>query len=171
MNKFTEKVLLTFVLVCLSSYASASKEKCEKPTKLCCQKPLKIDAPCDYAYNAPARKDPACGWDAYISTNFFCWQIIEKGMDVGQYYIEKKSVPLSYDLNIIKIDSSFHPGFKFGAGFSSEKDDWTFLVEYNRLCTKEKGSLNLKNSVSDKNHLTTPWIKPSLKNRSYSNYW
>ena len=134
------------------------------PCEPCCNKIPLNEEPCNCAYNAPARIDTACGWDAWFSATFLYWQAREKGCEIGYHTIsslETANPIITYE-NPVNLKYNYHPSFKIGLGCSSEGDDWTFLVEYTRFYSKDKQSLNILSTVTDHNFLNTNWINPSL---------
>lgn len=107
-------------------------EICPPCEPCCCTDTVKIGEPCNCAYNAPARIDTACGWDAWGTISFIYWQPKEKGLDVGFLFNEDpQGINQKYEVSNLKFD--FIPGFKVGAGFSFCRDDWTLFLEYTRL--------------------------------------
>jgi hypothetical protein len=207
MKKLLSKTLLALAIVSFTSIVMAEcgtccepacppppKPKCEpcrtceicppcEPCKPCCTEVPTIGEPCNCAYNAPARIDPACGWDAWISLSFLYWQPKEKGLDLGNF----NSVPITltqsatarisgqveYDNDLIKMDFDYHPAFKLGLGFSSDRDDWTLYFEYTRFYSKDNRSIDLTNSLVLNNialigasiaeeFLSTNWINESI---------
>jgi hypothetical protein len=99
----------------------------------CCDEVPKTGEPCNCAYNAPARIDPACGWKTWLEVSFIYWQAKEKGLELGDRECTRTNeIRHSYS-DTVNMDFDYLPGFKIGAGWSSCRDDWTLFVEYTRL--------------------------------------
>lgn len=138
-------------------------EICPPCKAKCCTDLVVIGEPSNCAYNAPARIDPACGWDAWFSGSFLYWQPREKGMRLGYHNRESSSSAIpTYKKNSLPLAFDFHPAFKVGLGFSSERDDWTIFFEYTRFYSEDYRKKNIEESVSGTNFLTTPWIKSEM---------
>ena len=122
-------------------------EICQPCCKPCCTEAPKTGEPCNCAYNGPARIDPACGWDAWISASFIYWQAKEGGaIKLGYHYL----IPSEIESHVYPINGDFdyHPGFKIGAGFSMCRDDWTLYLEYTRLKSKAHSVMTLQTVMS-----------------------
>ena len=127
---------------------------CE-PCEPCCTEVPTIGEPCSCAYNAPARIDPLCGWDAWLSISFIYWQPYEKGLDIANL---TKSLTNTTDMYIVDMDFDYHPGFKIGAGMSFCRDNWTLYLEYTRL--KADNCYTEDITILDETvyALHTPWL-------------
>jgi hypothetical protein len=128
---------------------------CE-PCKPCCTEVPKTGEPCNCAYNAPARIDPACGWDAWGSISFIYWQAKEKGLDVG-YHFTLDSTGNHQKNEPLYLDFDYNPGFKIGAGMSFCRDDWTLYLEYTRLEGKGSISFDLSDSYGAHDYVQSIW--------------
>jgi hypothetical protein len=123
---------------------------CE-PCKPCCTEVPKTGEPCNCAYNAPARIDPACGWKTWLDVSFIYWQPKEKGLELGKHEINvnPSTPPSSFEghetNDLIDFDYDYKPGFKIGAGWSTCRDDWTLNLEYTRLTSQ----MNKKNDITN----------------------
>lgn len=189
MKNFLPKTLLVFAFVSFASIAVAEDDSCSPPPapqcnespsydscdscntcepcdpcEPCCSEIPLTEEPCNCAYNAPARIDTACGWDAWISGSFLYWQPREKGLDLGYQTVgpHVDATSISTTENPINMDFDFHPAFKLGLGFSSEGDNWTLFLEYTRFYSKDKRTADLGDAVSDYNLLSTSWIDSNL---------
>jgi hypothetical protein len=154
---------------CNSCRACEICPPCE-PCKPCCTEVSKIGEPCNCAYNAPARIDPACGWKAWMTLSFIYWEPMEKGLDLGIIHLDESSGTLggtNYH-SIITFDFDYHPGFKIGGGWSSCRDDWTLYLEYTRLKSEDSETKDItSNYNSDTHYITSPWVEhPSFTSES-----
>ena len=74
MKKKAILISLLFYFLAISGYSYNTECNpccpCPKP----CNETPKTNKPCNCAYNAPARIDPACGYKAWGSINFIYWQ-------------------------------------------------------------------------------------------------
>lgn len=130
-------------------------EPCE-PCKPCCQEKPKTGQPCQCAYNAPARIDPACGYRMWIDASFIYWQVKERGFEIGEHFNATVSPQIRDTIN---LDFDFHPGFKIGIGKSFCRDDWTLYLDYTRIKSKDSTSKDLDNNVIiNNNYLITTWF-------------
>lgn len=144
---------------------SKACNKCEvcppcEPCKPCCTDVVKIGEPCNCAYNAPARIDPLCGWDVWVSASFLYWQAKEKGLDLG-YYFNSKSLPASNDFQKDRINMNFdyHPALKIGLGMSIERDNWTLFLEYTRFKSSDVRTKNVTKEYSLSNlYINSIWL-------------
>jgi hypothetical protein len=130
---------------------------CE-PCTPCCTEVPKTGEPCNCAYNAPARIDPACGWDAWLSISFIYWQVKEKGLELGYEFYSDPTISY-HEYNAINMDFNYKPGFKIGAGYSFCRDDWTIYLEYTRLTACQ----STDKDVTDANNyiLHSGWLDTS----------
>lgn len=119
---------------------------CETCEPCCCTEVPLTGEPCNCAYNAPARIDPACGWDAWLSASFIYWQAKESGLLLGFHYSLDSSGFLME--NPIEQDFDYKPGFKVGCGISFCRDDWTLYLEYTRLQGENKRTFDLGNDFN-----------------------
>lgn len=134
---------------------------CEEP---CCTDTVKIGEPCNCAYNAPARIDPACGLDMWLTGTFIYWEAREKGLDLGYHFS-------SNNFKTINMDFDYKPGFKAGLGFSICGDDWTVYLEYTRLESENKRSIDISNYFnSSSNYLATIWLAAVTDDGSSTTY-
>ena len=128
------------------------------PCKPCCTEKPKTGEPCNCAYNAPARIDPACGWDAWVTGSFIFWQPKEKGLDLG-YQTTVTAATHTTDYNPINLNTDYHPGFKLGLGMSTETDDWTVYLEYTRLKSDDTTTKDIIATYNvSTNYLDSNWI-------------
>lgn len=135
---------------------------CE-PCKPCCTELPKTGEPCNCAYNAPARIDPACGWDGWLSLSFIYWQPKESGLNIGYHqYVTSGLI----HFEPIQLDFDYKPGFKIGAGMSICRDDWTIYVEYTRLTGEDRRSFNL----GDDFNVSTNYLVGILEKIPTSNF-
>ena len=129
-----------------------------KPVKPCCTEVPVTGVPCNCAYSGPARIDPACGWDANISLGFIYWMPKLQGLDLGVHKTQDATGNINTS-NPIKMASSYQPGFKVGAGISTDRDNWTVNVEYTRLKSKDNTSKDLKATYDGTtNYVSSPWM-------------
>lgn len=133
---------------------------CE-PCKPCCTEVPKTGEPCNCAYNAPARIDPACGWDAWLSGTFLYWQAKEKGLDLGKYqYVDETTPPLVKHVMDIEMEFDYHPAFKLGVGMSFCRDDWTVYLEYTRFNATDCKTKDITQFFSDSSEfITSIWFQ------------
>ena len=140
---------------------------CE-PCKPCCTEVPKTGEPCNCAYNAPARIDPACGCDAWVSGTFLYWQAKEKGLIVGyEYYDAETTPPTVHYVKPINIEFDYHPAFKVGAGISFCRDDWTLFLQYTRFTSVDSKTMDIEAELSATNYLTTPWLSDAAFRDTY----
>ena len=171
-------IIVTFVTMTGFSYANATctpkptkPDEC-KPCPPCpCEETPTTVEPTTCAYNAPARVDIACGWDCWISGSFLYWQPRQKGLDVGYHtypsVINGVNVTHSDPVN---MDFDYHPAFKVGLGCSTDRDDWTFFVEYTRFYSSDSHSKDVASVFSDTNNLLSPWVYSDLYYRLLLGY-
>lgn len=106
---------------------------CQADCEPCQELPM-TGEPCNCAYNAPARIDPACGWNTWISGSFIYWKAQEKGLDLGYHReINTTTTPHEVYTTVLNFGGKYLPGFKVEAGISTKRDDWAIYLEYTRL--------------------------------------
>jgi len=148
----------------------SAEPKCQPPCRACeicppsasclpcCTEVPVIGEPCSCAYNAPARIDPLCGWDAWLSLSFIYWQANEKGLDLG---MQVTGITNNVDYDVINMDFDYLPGFKIGAGMSFCRDNWTLYLEYTRLKSDDIKAIDLETDYSTDSpfdNLVSPWF-------------
>jgi len=79
------------------------------------------------AYNAPARVNVEDNYDLFIEGSFIWWQPKEQGLDIGA---TASTNPERELINIFNFDANYKSGFKIGAGFHHNLDDWTVFAQY-----------------------------------------
>lgn len=134
-------------------------DPCE-PCPPCCNEKPKTNQPCECAYNAPARIDPACGWRAWIDGSFIYWLPKEKGTDIGNHIINIICDGITKEKKQrLNLSTDYKPGFKVGFGFSMYKDDWTLYMEYTRLKSVFSNKFDLGDAFNVVNNfLSSFWI-------------
>lgn len=163
---------------CNSCSAPAKEEcapckKCEicppcEPCKPCCTDIVRIGEPCNCAYNAPARIDPACGWDTWISGSFLYWQAKEKGLELAQLIITHRDDNFLQKQKLVNMKFDYHPAFKLGFGYSFERDDWNIYLEYTRFNAKDSKTINISDDVFVFTDLITLWFS-SVDTQTFTN--
>lgn len=118
---------------CNKSKSYIASNSCCNKCEPCCKETPKTNQPCDCAYNAPARIDPACGMKSWRYVSFIYWQAMEKGLEVCNHFTREITDKIHYNGDMKNLNFEYHPGFKVGAGISILKDDWALLLEYTRL--------------------------------------
>lgn len=124
-------------------------DPCAQP----CPKIQKTPKPNVCAYNAPYKVEVICPWDSFVTASYLFW---EAKMDNTQYGdIEVEYVNLLQtdykDMTVqnsrLDVDNKYQSGFKVGAGFTDNCDNWDFLAEYTFHRSSVKGSKSVANSA------------------------
>ncbi len=146
--KYFNTALMLAVLIGIISPIDASNKRSymrqrQYPQAECCPTPCpcpcssigigpgygKQDCEMPMGYSAPARINPICGWDFFVSGSFIYWHVNQEGMDVA--YTQSPSSPFS--VRTITQESKYKPGFKVAIGTSLGHDNWMGTAEYTRL--------------------------------------
>ncbi len=169
-NIFSKLIFIFFALtsICYAKEKQVKEDhQMTQPANEQCEKPcggwsvVEDEAPCNCGYNCPARINPVCGWDFNIYGDFLYWQAREKGLAP---YIYTTSVTSNGTVltteKIQNIDFDYHPAFKVGIGAGTERDNWTFNLEYTRFhaTNSKSGEISLQDfslTVTSKNYFTT----------------
>jgi len=97
------------------------------------------------AYSAPARFDVKGSLDLFITASFIYWQPIQESLSLAY---TTYSSPVTSRGKVYDMDFSFKPGFKVGMGINLSYDNWTMYLEYLRLHSKHKESINVPTSAT-----------------------
>ena len=119
----------------------ASNAQVSKPTEVCEGSFMVPDCclPCDFprAYNEAARIDvTSCNHDMFAYASFIYWHVSQEYMDIGRtaLFSDLETPPTpARDAKVPTPSFSYHPGFKVGAGFSWDKDNWQLEGVYTRM--------------------------------------
>lgn len=130
----------------------------------CCTDTVAIGIPKNCAYNAPARIDPACGWDAWLSLSFIYWQPKEGCLSLGSDRTDHLRSGNYFNCDFIAMETNYHPAFKIGAGMSFCRDDWTLFAEYTWFNSEDNTSYDLGSKFILGRTLSTPWIDDNILN-------
>lgn len=141
MKSFLQKLSL---LMCLTSLAYARNESCcptpcpsDSPGEPCCLTNINCQTMCS-AYTATARIHLPNQWVYSIWGDFIYWQPRQDNMDVAFEVfnaIGSNAVDgLSWNSGrMANMNTAFKPGFKVGAGWAFDYDNWDVALEYTRL--------------------------------------
>lgn len=147
MKNFFSKVIFVFTAITTICYAKDKPMNIEPATECQCSSwsVVEDEAPCNCGYNCPARINPVCGWDFDIYGDFLYWQAREKGLAPYNHTtsVTSSGQTLSTE-NLENIDFDYHPAFKVGIGAGTERDNWTFNLEYTRFnaTNSKKGEIS-----------------------------
>lgn len=81
------------------------------------------------SYNASARIDVSNGWNLDVDISFIYWHVSQELMDIAVKELLIDQTPK----NIVYQPFDYKPGFKIGAGWKSNYDNWSFFAEYTQL--------------------------------------
>jgi hypothetical protein len=157
--KIVPAVIATFALTSVFSYGDYSSKENTQCSEIKVQDPTTID-PHSPGYNAPARVDIVDGWDCFTTGSFLYWKASEKDLDLGFFtriVADPQTGEVEYNVDLIKMDFDFQPGFKVGFGTSFDRDDWNLFTEYTRFHSKNSNSKNANTENDEK--IYSPWIK------------
>lgn len=162
MKNFFSKVVFIFTAITAVCYAKDKQINAEKSTTSTttttttttqCEAPcsswsvVEDEAPCNCVYNCSARINPTCGWDFNIYGDFLYWQARENHL-APMVHIQF-SPSDGKDTEIVGqefFDFDYHPGFKVGIGAGTERDNWTFNLEYTRFLKEASKSEAISSS-------------------------
>jgi hypothetical protein len=134
-----------------------------KPCKPCCQETPKTGEPCNCAYNAPARVDPACGLDMWLMGSFLYFKPKEEGIELGvDSQMKSSSNDRDYFNDPIDLKTRYSPGFNIEIGCSSDRDNWCGCFRYTRFYFSHKNSLAIQDGGVDSHRIDTPWVSDFL---------
>jgi hypothetical protein len=151
MKSIFSKVIFFFTAITTICYAKDKPMNIEPATE--CEKScsswsvVEDEAPCNCGYNCPARINPVCGWDFDIYGDFLYWQAREKGLAPYNHTTSVTSNGQTISTERLQnIDFDYHPAFKVGIGAGTERDNWTFNLEYTRFnaTNSKKGEISLQ---------------------------
>jgi hypothetical protein len=126
------------VLVSETPKLEASNAEVSRPKGICdgCFMVPDCCLPTDFpkAINEAARINVAsCNHDMFAYASFIYWYVSQEYMDIGRYVIfngiGETSIPLA-NAEVLTPHFTYHPGFKVGIGYSSDKDDWQLEAVY-----------------------------------------
>ncbi|MBN1914914.1 MAG: hypothetical protein JW769_03390 [Parachlamydiales bacterium] len=156
--------LLGASCIALSAFAVQNNQGCECPSD--CKK-----NPNDYkqgytvqehqmmgAYNAPARIDVNCSWDAFLSVSYLYWQMKEKGLELG--------IDGSDSHKVINMDFDYKSAFKVAAGMNLDHDNWALMLEYTRV-----HGTNKYHKTSSADDITPTWSISPTSSASVAAKW
>ncbi len=82
------------------------------------------------AYNAPGSINVCEGIDAFVRASFIYWKFQEDQLDLGTARLASLT-PVEIDL--IKFNTDYQPGFKVGLGINFDHDNWDLFAQYTRI--------------------------------------
>ncbi|MFA5250072.1 MAG: Lpg1974 family pore-forming outer membrane protein [Parachlamydiales bacterium] len=91
------------------------------------------------AYNSPARIDVKGSWDVFLGGSYIYWQTKEGGLNTA-LIIPANTATEYHKVGHMNFD--YKSGFKVHLGTNFDHDGWLSMVEYIRLHTRHKASLN-----------------------------
>lgn len=106
-------------------------------------------------FNFPARYDVKNCTDFYFTGSFIYWQAKEKGLEVCEYDLITNATGPKTESKTIFLDYDFEPGFKIGAGYNINRDDWYVYMEYIRHSSSCSGKKSITNTSTE--DLETVW--------------
>jgi hypothetical protein len=136
---------------------------CEKPCNSCDKIPEPSPAPCNCAFNCPARVVPQCNWNVNVFGSFLYWQQRERGLELGEKFENTSNTTNDSSVN---MDFDYHPAFKVGLGFNSNTDDWTTSFEYTRFKSTSQKTTRV-DFVADETYLQEAWVSNDLYQMVY----
>ncbi len=87
-------------------------------------------------YNTPARYNVKEAFDVEVTGSFILWQALEEGLNIGSY------ADAGNRTHLVKFEPDYTPGFKLGATYNSDFDDWKIAFQYTRLYADDEASFN-----------------------------
>ncbi len=137
-------------------------EPCKRPVEHC-KLPEPSPAPCNCAFNCPARVIPQCEWDVNFFGSFLYWQPKERGLEpVGRNHRSVTPTLNSLVDTNINMDFDYKPAFKVGFGLNTVRDDWTTTFTYTRFKSTINKSVNIPLANFDSSFLSEYWINSGL---------
>lgn len=139
------------------------KECCPCEKVKTCRLPEPSPAPCQCAYNCPARVIPQCEWDVNFFGTFLYWKPQERALELAgkNNHTTSATSNLLVDTNI-NMDFDYKPAFKVGFGLNTVRDDWTTTFEYTRFKSKNNKSSTIDLANFDGSSLVEYWINSAL---------
>ncbi|NGX30359.1 MAG: hypothetical protein K940chlam4_01205, partial [Candidatus Anoxychlamydiales bacterium] len=92
-------------------------------------------------YNAAGRIDVCGKIDTFVTASFIYWEVLSDQIDIG--VLESNATSNDRNIQILKFDEDYEPGFKVGFGTHFKHDNWDIFAEYTRLHGSENTSLDI----------------------------